>query len=196
MIDEVPAAPRGRLYTNPRVLVLILDAFLVTLGFGMVAPSLSFYLMALEGGITEPPGANHVVPESVVAEFSLIFGVMMAAFMGTRFLLARYWGGVSDVHGRKPLLMIGMAGYVILLLLFGMAQNWIHLLIIRALQGVVSAMVWPVAEAALMDIVGPKRRGEGLGLFMMASSIGFVFGPGIGGLLYNFSRDVLLLPVP
>jgi MFS family permease len=70
------------------------------------------------------------------------------------------------------------------------------LLLIRALQGVVSAMVWPVAEAALMDIVGPKRRAEGLGLYMMVSNIGFIVGPGLGGLLYNFSRDILLLPVP
>jgi MFS family permease len=91
---------------------------------------------------------------------------------------------------------MGMIGYVSLLALFGLAQNWIHLLLVRTLQGVVSAMVWPVAEAALMDIVGPERRGEGLGVYMMISRAGWILGPGLGGLLYNFARDFMFLPVP
>ena len=185
-----------RLYRNPRVLVLSLDAMLIMLGFGIVAPSMSYYLIALEGGLTQPPGSGYIIPAEVVASFSVILGVMMAAFMGTRTLLARFWGGYSDRRGRKPIIMVGLLGYFILLILFGLAQNWIHLLIVRAFQGVVSAMVWPTAEAALMDIVGPSRRGEGLGLYMMVSNLGFILGPGIGGLLYNFCRDVLLLPVP
>ncbi len=187
---------KKKLYSNPRVMIIAIDAMLVMLGFGIVGPSMAFYLIALEGGLTQAPGPDYVVPAEVVAEFSLILGVMMAAFMATRTVLARYWGSVSDEKGRKPLLVSGLLGYVILLFLFGMAQNWIHLLIIRSLQGVVSAMVWPVAEAALMDIVGMEKRAEGLGLYMMVSNVGFILGPGVGGLLYNFCRDVLLLPVP
>ena len=194
-ITEEPVR-QERLYRNPRVLVLSLDAALIMLGFGIVAPSMSFYLIALEGGLTQPPGPGYVVPAEVVASFSLILGIMMASFMGTRTLLARFWGGYSDRRGRKPIIMAGLIGYVILIFLFGLAQNWIHLLFIRALQGVVSAMVWPTAEAALMDIVGPERRGEGLGIYMMVSNLGWILGPGVGGLLYNFCRDVLVLPVP
>ena len=185
-----------RLYRNPRVLILSIDAMLIMLGFGIVAPSMSYYLIALEGGLTQPPGPGYIVPAEVVASFSLILGVMMAAFMGTRTLLARYWGAYSDRHGRKPIIVIGLVGYFVLLILFGLTQNWIHMLLVRALQGVVSAMVWPTAESALMDIVGHERRGEGLGLYMMVSNLGFILGPGLGGLLYNYCRDILLLPVP
>jgi len=185
-----------RLYRNPRVLVLTLDAMLISLGFGLVAPSMAYFLIALEGGLTQPPGPGYIVPAEVVASFSLILGIMMASFMGTRTLLARYWGAYSDRRGRKPIILAGLIGYFFLLILFGLAQNWIHLLIVRALQGVVSAMVWPTAEAALMDIVGPDRRGEGLGLYMMISNFGWILGPGVGGVLYNFCRDFLLLPVP
>jgi DHA1 family multidrug resistance protein-like MFS transporter len=194
-LSEEPVK-QERLYRNPRVLVLAFDAMLIMLGFGIVAPSMAYYLIALEGGLTQPPGPGYIVPAEVVASFSLILGVMMAAFMGTRTLLARYWGGYSDRHGRKPIILIGLIGYFLLLIFFGMAQNWIHMLLVRAMQGVVSAMVWPTAEAALMDIVGPDRRGEGLGLYMMVSNLGFILGPGVGGLLYNFCRDVLVLPVP
>lgn len=186
----------GSLYTNPRVMILAIDAMLIMLGFGIVAPSMAYYLIALEGGLSQPPGPGYMVPEEVVAQFSLILGVMMASFMATRTLLARYWGGKSDTMGRKPVIMTGLLGYVILLVLFGLAQNWIHMLLARAFQGIVSAMVWPTAEAALMDIVGKDRRGEGLGLYMVVSNVGFVLGPGVGGLLYNYCRDILLLPVP
>jgi len=185
-----------RLYRNPRVLVLSLDAILISLGFGIVAPSMAFYLIALEGGLTQPPGPGYIVAPEIVASFSLILGIMMASFMGTRTLLARYWGAYSDRRGRKPIILAGLIGYFFLLILFGLAQNWIHLLFVRALQGVTSAMVWPTAEAALMDIVGPNRRGEGLGLFMMVSTFGWILGPGVGGMLYNFCRDILLLSVP
>ncbi len=103
---------------------------------------------------------------------------------------------LEEHPNQEPIIMIGLVGYFILLILFGLAQSWVDMLLIRALQGVVSAMVWPTAEAALMDIVGPERRGEGLGLYMMVSGLGFILGPGVGGLLYNFCRDILLLPVP
>ncbi|MHA1770991.1 MAG: MFS transporter, partial [Candidatus Thorarchaeota archaeon] len=196
MIEDQAEPEKKSLYTNPRVMVLALNAMLIMLGFGIIAPSMAFYLIALEGGLTQPPGPGYMVPAEVVAQFSFILGMMMAAFMGTRTLLARYWGGVSDRRGRRPIIVIGLLGYVFLFILFGLAQDWIQLLLIRAFQGVVSAMVWPVAEAALMDIVGIERRAEGLGLYMLVSNIGFITGPGVGGLLYNFCRDVLLLPVP
>ncbi|MEM2141800.1 MAG: MFS transporter [Candidatus Thorarchaeota archaeon] len=189
-------ASSEKLYTNPRVLVLSLDAMLVMIGFGIIAPSMAFYLLALEGALSEPPSPDYVVPDETTAQFAVTLGLMMAAFMGTRTLLARYWGGVSDIHGRRPMILVGLSGYVLLLVLFGIAQNWFQLVLIRALQGVVSAMVWPVAEASLMDIVGFERRGEGLGIYNAASNLGFVMGPGLGGVLYNICRDVLLLPVP
>jgi MFS family permease len=196
MNDESKAEKVRSLYTNPRVMVIALDAMLIMLGFGIVSPSMSFYLIALEGGLDQPPGPDYIVPAEVVAQFSLILGMMMAAFMATRTLLARYWGNASDVHGRKPIMMLGLGGYVLLLVLFGLAQDWIQMLLIRAFQGVVSAMVWPVAEASLMDIVGQDRRGEGLGLYMVVSNTGYIIGPGVGGFLYNFCRDFLMLPVP
>ncbi|MFW9912308.1 MAG: MFS transporter [Candidatus Thorarchaeota archaeon] len=186
----------SRLYTNLSVMVLSFDALLIMLGFGIIAPSMAFYLIALEGGLTQPPGPGYIVPDEVVASFAVILGIMMAAFMFSRTIFARYFGGLSDTRGRKPLLMIGLLGYFFLLLLFGLARSWIDLLIIRFLQGIVSGMVWPVAEASLMDIVGFDRRGEGLGVYMFVSNIGFVTGPGLGGILYNFCRDFLLLPVP
>ncbi len=196
MTEPIHLTGKSSLYRDLRVIILAIDAMLMMTGFGIVGPSMSFYLIALEGGITEPPGPNYMVPRETVAQFATIFGMMLAAFMFTRTLLTRYWGGVSDKRGRRPILISGLFGYVVLLVMFGLARNWVDLLLIRCFQGVVSAMVWPVAEASLMDIVGPHRRGEAMGIYMVASNIGFVLGPGMGGILYDLCRDMLLLQVP
>ncbi len=196
MTEQKPKAGLPSLYKDIRVLILAIDAMLMMTGFGIVGPSMSFYLIALEGGITEPPGPGETLPREVVAQFGTVFGIMLGAFMFTRTLLTRYWGGLSDRIGRRPIMIVGLYGYIALLVMFGMARNWLDLLLIRGMQGVISAMVWPVAEAALMDIVGPYRRGEAMGVYMVASNIGFVLGPGLGGVLYDFCRDVLRLPVP
>ena len=69
-INEEPIK-QDSLYRNPRVLVLALDAMLIMLGFGIVAPSMAFYLIALEGGLTQPPGPGYIVPAEVRPQFSL-----------------------------------------------------------------------------------------------------------------------------
>ena len=190
------SSKKSRLYTNPGVLIIAFNSMAVSIAFGIIQPSLAFYLLALEGAITEPPGPGYTIPEEAVASFAVVLGIMMAAFMGTRTLLARFWGDLSDVRGRKPIIVVGLFGYVILMALWGMARSWIELVLVRGLHGVVSAAVWPVGEAALIDIIGEKRRGEGMGLYIMATQIGWITGPGLGGLLYNFCRDSLKLLVP
>ncbi len=177
---------KSRLYTNPGVLIIAFNLMAVSIAFGIIQPSLAFYLLALEGTITQPPGPGYTIPEEAVASFAIVLGIMMAAFMGTRTLLARFWGDLSDVRGRRPIIIVGLFGYVILLALWGMARSWIELVLVRGLHGVVSAAVWPVGEAALIDIIGEERRGEGMGLYIMTTQIGWISGPGLGGLLYNF----------
>ncbi len=187
---------KPRLYTNPSVLIISFNSLIISAAFGIIQPSLAFYLLALEGAITQPPGPGYIIPEETVAQFAVVLGIMMAAFMGTRTLLARFWGGLSDVRGRKPIIVMGLFGYVLLMALFGMARSWIELVLVRCFQGIVSAAVWPVGEAALIDIIGEERRGEGMGLYIMTSQLGWITGPGVGGLLYNFCRDSLKLQVP
>ena len=82
MMNAEEPVRQERLYRNPRVLILSIDAMLIMLGFGIVAPSMSYYLIALEGGLTQPPGPGYIIPPEVVASFSLILGVMMASLLG------------------------------------------------------------------------------------------------------------------
>ncbi|TFF91895.1 hypothetical protein EU545_02585 [Candidatus Thorarchaeota archaeon] len=57
----------GRFYTNPRVMIVAIDAMLIMLGFGVAAPSMAYCLIALEGGLSMPLGLGYMVPDEVVA---------------------------------------------------------------------------------------------------------------------------------
>ncbi len=187
---------KSRLYTNPTVLLLCISSFVISLGFGLAVPILPFFLLALEGEITQPPGPGYIVSEEAVAEFAFILGILLSGFMTTRMLLSRYFGGLSDVKGRKPLIIGGLIGYCGVFFLLGLSRSWIDLFLLRLALGACSAAVWPTVQATMIDVVGEARRGEGMGLNVLAMQLGWYGGPSIGALLYDFSRDVLELPVP
>ncbi len=137
-------------------------SFLVTLGFGIIAPVLPFYLDLLGGAALE-------------------MGLLMSSFMVTRALLARYFGRLSDLVGRKRLVVLGAAIYALLGYLFTIPTYWSGLLLVRGLQGVASAMTWPVGEALVVDSSSEDRRGGALSFYIVAANLGFAAGPFVGG---------------
>lgn len=147
-------------------------SFLVTLGFGIIAPILPFYLELLGGEALE-------------------MGLLMSSFMVTRALLARYFGRLSDYIGRKRLVVLGAGIYALLGYLFTVPTVWSGLLLVRGLQGVASAMTWPVGEALIVDSSSPERRGRSLSFYIVAANLGFAAGPFVGGGLLWVGRDVL-----
>ena len=76
-----PRRKKDRLYTNPSVLILCFNSFVVALGFGLVQPMLAFYLLALEGAISEPPSSDYMVSDAALAEFAVTLGILISAFM-------------------------------------------------------------------------------------------------------------------
>ena len=178
---------------NRNLLVLPLLAFFVNLGFGAISPIIPFYLISLEGGLNEIPEALGRIEAK---EYAVQFGVLMAAFMATRAFLAPYFGKLSDDVGRKKIITVGLSLYGVVSFVYLLAENWIHLALIRALQGVASAMVWPVAEALLMDTVRFDVRGVSMGWYMTLSNAGFMIGPAVGAYVYKFGVLVLNLSVP
>jgi hypothetical protein len=86
------AAPR-----HGSLVVIFLTVFIALLGFGMVLPLLSIY-------------AKHFTTD----KSGLLIGLLMASFSAMQFLFAPMWGRLSDRIGRRPVLMIGLAGSVFL----------------------------------------------------------------------------------
>lgn len=104
--------------------------------------------------------------------------------MLTRFLLAPAYGDLSDVSGRKPLILVGMSIYTFLLFGFGFAFDFLSLLILRALQGIASAAVWPVGEALIVDTSAETKIGRNLGYYIMSMQAGMTAGPFVAFIFY------------
>ncbi|MCD6529757.1 MFS transporter [Candidatus Bathyarchaeota archaeon] len=169
-------------FLRGEVLILFLISFVVNLGFSCVSPVFPFYVLALKGLI-------HKVPElelTVHAEqASIEFGVLMASFMLTRAPMAAVSGHLSDVLGRKRMISLGLLVYSLAAAAYLFCPSVAYLIAIRASQGVASAMVWPVAEALLSDLVKKSERGRAMSIYISLMNFATVFGPSMGAITYK-----------
>ena len=157
---------------NKRLAILLGCLFVVMIGLGITQPVLPFYIERLALG----EGASRQV---VAINVGLLTGVYA---LGQLFF-APLWGALSDRTGRRPLLLIGIAGYIIAQVLFGLATSLWLLYAARILGGILSAATLPVAAAYVADATTEQTRGRGMAWLGTATSLGFVFGPALGGTL-------------
>ncbi|MEX0865804.1 MAG: MFS transporter [Pirellulales bacterium] len=157
--------------TKSSLLVLFLVVFIDLLGFGIVLPLLPIYADELL-----PPGQYSAATQGWV------IGLLMASFSAMQFLFAPLWGRLSDSIGRRPVLLIGLAGSAVCYLGFGIATEqrslfWIFVTRIGA--GMAGATI-STAQAYIADSTTPDRRAAGMALIGAAFGLGFTFGPLIG----------------
>lgn len=155
-----------------RLFVLLACLFVVMIGFGITLPVLPFYVERLAQ-------AEGVTPEAIVMHVTLLTAVYP---MG-QLVFAPIWGRWSDRTGRRRLLLMGMAGYVIAQILFGLASSLWLLYAARILGGILSSATLPVSAAYVADATTEGERGRGMAWLGTATSLGFVVGPALGGLL-------------
>ncbi|HEY1785046.1 MAG TPA: MFS transporter [Pirellulales bacterium] len=147
------------------LLVIFLTVFIDLLGFGMVLPLLPIY------------------GEQFNASFATL-GLLMASFSAMQFLFAPLWGRLSDRIGRRPVLLLGLAGSVVFYTLFGVAtvfQSLTGLFIARIGAGIAGATI-STAQAYIADTTSLENRAKGMALIGAAFGLGFTFGPLLGAL--------------
>ena len=152
--------------------VLLACLFVAMIGLGITMPVLPFYVerLALAEGATR---------QSVVVHVGLLTGVYALG----QLICAPMWGRLSDRVGRRPLIVIGIAGYAIAQVLFGLATSLWLLYAARILGGILSSATLPVATAYVADMTTDEERGRGMAWLGTAVSLGFVVGPALGGTL-------------
>lgn len=160
------------LETKRALPILFLVMFLVMIGFGIIIPVLPFY--------AEEIGAN---PTQL--------GLLMAVYSLMQLIFAPFWGKLSDRIGRKPIMMIGIAGLALSFFMQALATDLWMLFAARIIGGILSSANMPTAMAYVADITTPENRGKGMGIIGAAVGLGFVFGPAIGGI---FSKTSMSLP--
>ncbi len=155
---------------NAPLLALFLVLFVVSVGFGLVIPLLP--LIAREYNAS-----------------AFMIGMMTAGYSIVQFIFSPMWGKISDRHGRKPVLMIGIAGVSLSFLFMGFANSFWGLFIGRVLGGFLGSATLPAAQAMAAELSGAKSRASAMGLMGAAFGTGFIVGPLFGGILapYGFS---------
>lgn len=149
---------------KPRLLLLFLTLFFVMLGFGIIIPNLAYYAEDIGATPTE-------------------IAVLMSIYSGMQLLFAPLWGRLSDKHGRKPAILLGLLGNAVALAGFGLAKSYVWLFVARSAAGVASAAVLPTVMAYVADVTTEEERGSGMGLMGAAMGLGFILGPALGGIM-------------
>ena len=143
-------------------LVVAVDAA----SFGLLLPVVPFLVNQLTGSFN---------PVSVTG--------VLAAYSGLQFIGAPIIGRLSDRHGRRKILTITVAISGIALIGSGLAQSLLVLLLFQGLNGA-SSGVFAIAQAVVADSVSDlKQRTVSFGALGASLGIGFVIGPGVGGVI-------------
>jgi MFS transporter, DHA1 family, tetracycline resistance protein len=152
--------------------IVWLVVFIDLLGFGIVLPVLPRQAeLYLTGYSAEAKGA--------------IIGVLFSIFSLMQFVFSPVWGRISDRIGRKPVLLISLAGSVVFYALYGFAVSLpassatlaiALMLLARVGAGIAGASVG-TAAAVIADCTPPEKRAKGMALIGIAFGAGFPFGP-------------------
>jgi EmrB/QacA subfamily drug resistance transporter len=93
------------------------------------------------------------------------------------------YGKLSDLFGRRPVIIFAVSLFLISSILAGLSQNMAELILFRGLQGLGGGAIFPVALAVVADLYTPAERGKYLGLFGAVFGVSFLIGPAIGGVI-------------
>ena len=171
----------------PRVTlaVLMLAVFTVSVGFGVVLPLLPYLIERLLGaGVAAARVSRHT-------------GLLTAVYTLSLFLFAPMWGRLSDRHGPRGVLLVGLLGFGVTMLVFSLVESLAAVYAERFLSGAFAAAVTPVAAAAIGNITATERgRARRLTFVSMAGIAGFLLGPMLGVFVTRFAADFLTLAMP
>ena len=168
-----------------RVLAIVFGTLLLDMiGTGMVFPIVPILF-------TDPASPAFMLAGYSQAAQYFIAGLIMALFGLMQFLAAPLLGELSDIYGRKKLLLIGVAVLAGAQALFGFGitvGSLAILLISRTIAGLAGAN-FSIAQAAIADVTEPKDRAKNFGLIGAAFGVGFILGPLLGGWIASAAHN-------
>lgn len=169
------------------LIVIFLTVFIDLLGFGIVLPLLPVYgrQFAADYGWSE-------------RSVGVIVGLLLSSFSAMQFLFLPVWGRASDRWGRRPILLIGLAGSTLFYGGFAVAtmlRSLTGLFLTRIGAGIAGATI-ATAAAYIADTTPKEKRAKGMALIGAAFALGFTLGPSLGVVALLAGGEVALSPWP
>ncbi len=173
---------------NSRLLTIFVIVFVDLLGFSLILPLLPYY--------AEAYGATPAV-----------VGLLVASYAAAQLVGAPVLGRLSDRYGRRPILLVSVAGTFLGFVLLGFADPLGRMLSARAAPQAANLLILAllffsrildgltggnltVAQAYITDITDEQNRAKSLGLIGAAFGLGFIIGPAAGGALSRFGYSI------
>src|SRR3954465_1815889 len=154
------------LVTRP-LTIFFLTIFVNLVGFGIIIPLLPFYALTF--------GAS-----------PLVIGLLFASFSLCQLIASPLLGELSDRWGRRPVLIFSLIGTVVSFVMLALAHSLAMLFAARIVDGLSGGNI-TTARAYIGDIATDENRARLFGMLGAAFGLGFIIGPGLGGLFARIS---------
>lgn len=151
--------------------VLVVAAFVIAVGFGLVSPVLPAYARSFDVGVAAA-------------------SVVVSAFAFFRLVFAPAGGALVVRLGERPVYVAGLVIVALSSLATAFAQSYVQLLVVRGLGGVGSTMFTVSAMSLVVRLAPPSIRGRCTSAYATAFLLGGMLGPVLGGLLAEFGLRV------
>ncbi|MFN0032471.1 MAG: TCR/Tet family MFS transporter [Flavobacteriales bacterium] len=160
---------------KPAVLFIFITVLIDSISFGIIIPVFPKLVMTMEN-----------CDESQAA---VIGGWLVAVFAMAQFVCSPIMGALSDRFGRRPVLLASLFGFGLDFLLLAFAPSLWWLYLGRIIAGIMGAS-YTTAAAYIADISTDDNKAKNYGMIGAAFGLGFIIGPGVGGLLADFGTRV------
>ncbi|WP_414046821.1 MFS transporter [Macrococcus sp. 18KM445] len=159
-------------FMNKQIKLLMAIQFFIYFGFSIVIPVIPALVHSMN------LNAFHM-------------GLLLASYSIFSFIAAPFWGYLSDKIGRKKILFIGLVGFTLSFLIFGIfIDNLVMLYAARVIGGIFSGACFSTTTSMVSDMTSEEERNKYMGLMGMMIGLGFIFGPAVGGLLSGISYQI------
>ncbi|MCO4794983.1 MAG: MFS transporter [Bacteriovoracaceae bacterium] len=190
-MEQPPLTPEAK----SSLKIVFLTLFLDLVGFSIIFPlfpalakhylevdSDNYFLRLIFDSIHNLLQASGQLDMSSIVLFG---GALGALYSFLQFLAAPLWGVISDRIGRKPVLLISVAGLALSYLLWFFSGSFTLLILARLVGGIMGGNI-STATAVVADVTQKENRAKGMAFVGIAFAFGFIFGPAIGGILSMF----------
>lgn len=179
MLKEATHQPAAdKIWTKDFTLILIAN-FFIFLCFQMTVPTIPLFVKELGGN-------------------DQLVGLVVGVFTFSSLLLRPLAGYSIETKGRRFVYLLGLVLFVISIALIGIVKSLVFLFFLRFIQGIGWGYSTTASGTIITDVIPPKRRGEGMGIYGLSSSLALALGPTIGlafvGIL-SFSEIFLVCAV-
>ncbi|MBY0121675.1 MFS transporter [Bacillus sp. S/N-304-OC-R1] len=160
MIKSAPQMSADKIWTKDFTLILLAN-FFIFLCFQMTVPTIPLFVKELGGN-------------------DQLVGLVVGIFTFSSLLLRPHAGQTIETKGRRFVYLLGLVLFVVSIASFGFVKSLLFLFFLRIVQGVGWGYSTTASGTIITDIIPPKRRGEGMGIYGLSSSLALALGPTLG----------------